>query len=81
MDYAPKPYVVKLEEAPPPVDRDYPPHKPWMARLPGELPHEHVRRLYHTCYHCGEYKDSLHDLDEHEEECSNRTGGPRRGED
>lgn len=47
--------------------RSVPPAKSWMQRLPDELPHEHVRRLHHTCYHCGQYEENMQDLDKHEE--------------
>jgi hypothetical protein len=40
--------------------------KPWLLRKEGELPHQHVHRLYHTCYHCGVYLEDMQALDTHE---------------
>lgn len=65
-----KPYVPNVQ---PPEQRGltavpYPPVKPWMARQEGELPHEHMARLSHTCYHCGVYIVDGDALDAHEAE-------------
>jgi len=40
--------------------------RPWLVRLPGELPHEHMQRLYHSCYHCGRYEEDRMALCRHE---------------
>lgn len=69
VDYNPKPYTPRLEGAPPPASDDGPVvaiQKPWLLRKEGELPHQHVHRLYHTCYHCGVYLEDMQALDIHE---------------